>query len=152
MWITSALLIAMRAAHPKMRYDLRPLDTHGCTIAAIMTGEAPMAIYLELSDALARLEAAMRAGSMWRQDEPDAAAMASREPFCIDTLTMPQWLRFVLVARLKVLIDQRLPLPQGSQIAPAAELYLKGYSNGARMPVIGVLREIDVLLGGADAV
>ncbi|BBG30594.1 MULTISPECIES: YqcC family protein [Zymobacter] len=111
-----------------------------------------MAIYLELSDALARLEAAMRAGSMWRQDEPDAAAMASREPFCIDTLTMPQWLRFVLVARLKVLIDQRLPLPQGSQIAPAAELYLKGYSNGARMPVIGVLREIDVLLGGADAV
>lgn len=109
-----------------------------------------MAIYLELNDALARLEAAMRAGSMWRQDEPDEVALSSQEPFCVDTLTMPQWLRFVLIARLQVLIDQHLPLPNGSQIAPAAELYLKEYSNGARLPVVGILHEIDALLGGGD--
>lgn len=109
-----------------------------------------MAVYTQLNDALVRLEAAMRAAGLWRQEEPDEAALASREPFCVDTLTMPQWLRFILVARLRVLIDQRLPLPTGSQIAPAAEVYLKGYSNGERLPVIGVLREIDTLLGGVS--
>lgn len=109
-----------------------------------------MAIYTQLNDALTQLEAAMRAASMWRQEEPDATALASREPFCVDTLSMPQWLRFVLVARLRVLVDQRLPLPKGSQIAPAAEVYLKEYSNGARQPVISVLREIDTLLSGTQ--
>lgn len=105
-----------------------------------------MALYQQLDDALERLEAAMRAGSMWRQEIPDEKALASQEPFCVDTMSMPQWLRFVLVARLRQLVGQRLPLPTASQIAPAAELYLKGYSNGARLPVIGVLREIDTLL------
>ena len=109
-----------------------------------------MAIYSQLNDALLRLEAAMRAGNMWRQDTPDAAALSSLEPFCVDTLTMPQWLRFVLVARLHTMVEQRLPLPAGSQIAPAAELYLNGFSKGACQPVIGVLREIDTLLSTAQ--
>lgn len=105
-----------------------------------------MAIYDQLSNALERLEAAMRAGDMWRQETPDVTALASQEPFCADTLTMSQWLRFILVARLRVLVAQRRPLPANSQIAPAAEVYLKKYSPGARLPVIGVLREIDALL------
>lgn len=105
-----------------------------------------MSQYQQLDDALNRLEAAMRAGSMWRHDIPDDAALASREPFCADTLSMPQWLRFVLVVRLRALIEARKPLPSNAQIAPAAELYLNEYSNGSRAPVIGVLREIDMLL------
>lgn len=117
-------------------------------VPTVETGEALMAIYDQLDNALERLEAAMRAGSMWRQETPDERALSSQEPFCADTLTMPQWLRFILVARLRALIAQRRPLPAKSQIAPAAEIYLKEYSYGARVPVIGVLREIDDLLSG----
>ena len=109
-----------------------------------------MSLYQQLEEAVNRLEAAMRAGDMWRQDAPSAAALASRTPFCADTLSLPQWLRFVLVARLRALIAQRQPLPGKAQIAPAAEVYLKQYSSGRRVPVMEALRDIDRLLDSVE--
>ncbi|ANF57447.1 YqcC family protein [Halotalea alkalilenta] len=103
-----------------------------------------------LSDALTRLEAAMRAADIWGQPTPSPQAFASLEPFALDSMEMAQWLRFVFVARLRTMLASAQPLPQGSSVAAAAEVYLPQMSMGARLPVIEVLREIDLILNDED--
>lgn len=84
-----------------------------------------MCVYQTLDASLRRLEAAMKAADMWRVPPPSARAFESREPFCIDTMELPQWLRFVFIARLDALIDAKAPLPKECNVAPAAQVYLK---------------------------
>lgn len=102
-----------------------------------------MTQHQELREALANLEAAMRATDLWQIAQPEAQAFDSTQPFCVDTMTLPQWLRFLLVPRLWALIDANAALPANSQIAPAAEVYLRDYSVGARQTVVDALREVD---------
>ncbi|RKQ96320.1 uncharacterized protein YqcC (DUF446 family) [Kushneria sinocarnis] len=102
--------------------------------------------YQQLAVALERLESSMRAGDLWRQERPPEEAFKSAEPFCIDTMTLPQWLRFVFCARLRESIEHGSALPQQSQVAPAAELQLQGLSTGRRVPVLESLHDIDHVL------
>ncbi|OHV09949.1 YqcC family protein [Kushneria phosphatilytica] len=105
-----------------------------------------MTQHQQLAVALERLESSMRAGDLWKQEPPPEEAFESSEPFCIDTMTLPQWLRFVLCARLRESLEQGSALPQQSQIAPAAELQLQGLSTGRRLPVLESLHDIDHVL------
>ena len=82
---------------------------------------------------------------MWQQSPIDAAALNSDQPFCVDTMSFPQWLQFILVPRLTALVEGNLPLPRGSQIYPMAELYFTGTANAN--PVLQVIQDIDVSLG-----
>ncbi|WP_025732055.1 YqcC family protein [Carnimonas nigrificans] len=104
----------------------------------------------ELSEALTRLEAAMRAAGIWKEEVPTPEAFASREPFSLDTMSLPQWLRYVFIARLRVMLSEGQPLPVSSSIAPAAQVYLPQLSEGARMPVVQTLQEIDDLISGTN--
>lgn len=84
-----------------------------------------MSVHQQLDEALRRLEATMKAADMWQMPQPPAEAFDSHQPFCVDTMELPQWLRFVFIARLDALIDAEGPLPQTCDVAPAAEVYLK---------------------------
>ena len=70
-----------------------------------------MSVHQQLQTALLELEAAMKAANLWRTPTPDAAAFASQQPFCIDTMSLPQWVRYVFVARLNALIDAEAAMP-----------------------------------------
>lgn len=83
-----------------------------------------MSVHQSLQAALLELEAAMKAANLWRMPTPDVEAFASQEPFCIDTMSLPQWLRFVFVARLNALIEAQAPLPAKCDVAPAMAAYL----------------------------
>ncbi|MGP8290794.1 YqcC family protein [Vreelandella zhanjiangensis] len=83
-----------------------------------------MSVHQQLQTALLELEAAMKAANLWRVETPQASAFASQEPFCIDTMSLPQWVRFVFVARLNALIDANAPLPAKCEVAPAIAAYL----------------------------
>jgi|AntDeeMetagen681_2_1112603.scaffolds.fasta_scaffold12785_2 uncharacterized protein YqcC (DUF446 family) len=74
-----------------------------------------------LADALLAIEQAMRKADFWHRDLPTPAAMASRVPFCADTLAFSQWLQFVFIARMRTLLETNAALPQASAIAPLAE-------------------------------
>ncbi|WP_106478634.1 YqcC family protein [Phytohalomonas tamaricis] len=102
-----------------------------------------MTQHQELREALSNLEAALQAADLWTIVQPEAKAFESTQPFCIDTMTLPQWLRFLLVPRLWSLIDAKATLPTNSQIAPAAEVYMQDYSLGARQSVVGALQKLD---------
>ncbi|MHB0774490.1 YqcC family protein [Halomonas sp. WWR20] len=102
-----------------------------------------MSAHTELSQALERLEATLKSADLWRFPSPTAAAFDSREPFCVDTMELPQWLRYVFIPRLEALIDANAPLPAKCDVAPAAEAWLQGASPSARVTVVSAIAEID---------
>ncbi|MCM5704785.1 YqcC family protein [Larsenimonas salina] len=101
-----------------------------------------------MKQAVETLEAAMKAADLWRLEQPAAQAFASQTPFCVDTMSLPQWLRFVLIPKLNALLDANAALPASSSIAPAAELYLKEYRYSTRISLIQALERIDGVMNG----
>ncbi|GAA5316084.1 MAG: YqcC family protein [Candidatus Pelagadaptatus aseana] len=95
--------------------------------------------------ALAKLEQELRQLQLWQQQRPSDTALASTQPFCVDTLTLPQWLQFIFLERMQMLVKNQQPLPNQCGIAPIAEEYLKGAGiNGAAL--IKTLEDIDQIL------
>jgi uncharacterized protein YqcC (DUF446 family) len=102
-----------------------------------------MTPHAELGQALSRLESTLRSVDLWNAPRPDVDAFDSREPFCVDTMELPQWLRYVFMARLQALIDAQGPLPATCQVAPAAEAYLQNARPSTRRMVVEAVAEVD---------
>ena len=49
----------------------------------------------QIAELLIDIEAQLRQLGQWDKVPPDADALASEQPFCVDTLRLPQWLQFV---------------------------------------------------------
>ena len=101
----------------------------------------------QITAVLLDLEAALKAADLWEETEPCAAALASQEPFCIDTLNFGQWLQFVFIVRIRLMIGQGAPLPHKSDIAAMAEEYFSGSQPHAQ-PLIDILSKFDRLISG----
>ncbi|WP_226648471.1 YqcC family protein [Microbulbifer variabilis] len=99
------------------------------------------AIYFEVADQLLQLEAELRRMALWQEEIPTAEALASTEPFCVDTLTLPQWLQFIFLPRMHQLIEGEMPLPRQCGIAPIAEEFFK--DRGGAEPLVVILKGID---------
>lgn len=96
--------------------------------------------------ALAEIEAVLRELELWQAQPPAPPALASREPFCVDTLDFHQWLQFVLLPRLQQLLDSGAPLPGGALIHPmVAEAYRGGGVDTRALEA--ALERLDHLLG-----
>lgn len=98
-------------------------------------------IYRDVADQLLQLEAELRRLDLWRSEPPSAQALASTEPFCVDTLTLPQWLQFVFLPRMSQLVEMEQSLPRQCGIAPIAEEFFKNTSGTEAL--ITLLTEID---------
>lgn len=85
--------------------------------------------YARLADAVLEIEREMRLLSLWIPEDSDEVPseedLASTQPFCIDTLEFPQWVQFVLLVRVRRLIETGADLPEKSDIAPMAEEYFR---------------------------
>ena len=92
---------------------------------------------------LGELELALRAAGLWEAVLPDHAALESDQPFCVDTLRLPQWLQWVFLPRMRALLDARAPLPPRCGIAAMAEMYFLGQQGSAIERIIELLAEID---------
>lgn len=76
--------------------------------------------YAELEQLLVKIEAEMRAWSLWSATPPANSALQSVQPFCIDTLSFWQWTQWIMVPRFQQMIALGQPLPQNSEMAPMA--------------------------------
>jgi uncharacterized protein YqcC (DUF446 family) len=74
-----------------------------------------------LPDLLHAIEAEMRQLGLWSDTAPSPAALASRTPFCYDTLPFTQWLQWVLLPRMQLILERQDRLPPSSDIWPLAE-------------------------------
>lgn len=103
----------------------------------------------EVAVVLIDVEAELRQRALWRSQPPEPDALASDQPFCFDTLSLPEWLQFVFLPRMYRLMDEGQRLPDACGIAPMAEEYFRGTSmvHGKLIPA---LRRLDRLLCGEE--
>ena len=103
----------------------------------------------QVAELLIDIEAELRQLGLWERQSPPAEALASEQPFCIDTLTLPQWLQFIFLPRLYWLLEEDAGLPDRCGIAPLAQEYFRGTGMASAGLEQALLRMDEVLSGGA---
>tara|TARA_Y100001951_G_scaffold18759_1_gene14006 strand:- start:4761 stop:5090 length:330 start_codon:yes stop_codon:yes gene_type:complete len=98
-----------------------------------------------LAEHLLLIERELRVLGWWQEQAPSAEALASQEPFCVDTLTFEQWLQWIFLPRMKQLLEAGAALPSVSGIQPMAEMVYREQSGLARR-LLELLGEFDRLL------
>lgn len=81
-----------------------------------------------MSDRTARVSALliaireeMKTKLLWAEQSPSAEALASTQPFCVDTLAFSEWIQWLMIPRLQTMIAQQMPLPQNSNMHAMSE-------------------------------
>lgn len=104
----------------------------------------------EVAEVLIDIEAQLRQLGQWDRLPPSTEALASEQPFCIDTLTLPQWLQFIFLPTLYRMLEEDQPLPRRCGIAPMAEEFFRG-TGLASAGLVAALSEVDELLSLEDS-
>lgn len=77
---------------------------------------------------LSDLQIAMRLHDLWESTPPSSEAMASSQPFCMETLTPTQWLQWIFIPRMEAILEANTNLPRNFAITPYLEEALKNES------------------------
>ncbi|HEX7081082.1 MAG TPA: YqcC family protein [Gammaproteobacteria bacterium] len=92
-----------------------------------------------------RLEATLRAADEWEDEAPPERLLASREPFCYDTLTFHQWLQWQMIPRMRHILDHHEALPKSSAILPYAEEFVEDQGRLGR-ELLRLIERFDELI------
>lgn len=98
-----------------------------------------------IADQLLLVERALRVQGWWEASPPSAQALASEQPFCIDTLDFSQWLQWIFLPRMKAIIEAGAELPAVSGILPMAE-QVYGAGNQQAAALLEALGDFDRLI------
>lgn len=98
-------------------------------------------MHTQVAAVLIDIEAELRRLELWEADPPPPEALASTQPFAIDTLTLPQWLQFICLPTFYRLIEDDAALPTNCAIAPMAEEYFRG----SALPVVGLIEALEAI-------
>ena len=99
----------------------------------------------EIAALLDALEVTLRESHWWGTAAPAPERLASPLPFCVDTLSITEWLQWVFLPRMRALLRARQALPMGCAIRPIAEEQLSNQPREAAS-VLALLARIDVCL------
>ena len=69
-----------------------------------------------IADILLEVEANLRINGKWDEASPDSNALASKQPFCMDTLAFERWLQWIFLPRMKSTLEETKLLPTQSSI------------------------------------
>jgi uncharacterized protein YqcC (DUF446 family) len=100
-----------------------------------------------LADHLLLIERELRVQGWWAAAPPSAEALASVEPFSVDTLAFEEWLQWIFLPRMKAIIESGQTLPSVSGIRPMGEMVYSGSTKAKGLLVL--LGEFDELIGPA---
>lgn len=106
-------------------------------------------IHFAVAEILIDIEKKLHELQLWDEVEPSAEALASVQPFAVDTLNFPQWLQFIFIPRMFYLLETQKPLPSNCGIAPMAEQYFSVLALYSA-PLIAHLQRIDDLLSYSE--
>lgn len=101
--------------------------------------------HIAVAEILMDVEKELRDLQLWEFELPSEEALASTQPFAIDTLTFPQWLQFIFIPRLYIMVEQRMPLPNVSGVKPMAEEYFQVLNSNSATLILH-LERMDNLL------
>jgi uncharacterized protein YqcC (DUF446 family) len=92
---------------------------------------------------LSELEQMMRKHGLWSQSSPPAEALASQQPFALDTLAPEAWLQWVFIPRMLELIQAEQPLPSGFAIAPYfAQVWSQDKAKQVLLPLLETIDKV----------
>lgn len=96
---------------------------------------------------LNKLEQELKDLNLWGGDalRPSDKDLSSTSPFCLDTIEFHQWLEYVLIARLRAMIEADMALPQAMMVYTYAQEKYRGQWSNYRN-LIGILQELDKLV------
>lgn len=100
--------------------------------------------HIAVAEVLLDIECELRRARLWQSEIPSDEALASEQPFALDTLDFHQWLQFILLPRMHHLAAERLPLPAACGIFPVAEEVYK-LQLEAMGPLLMQLQRLDRL-------
>ena len=83
--------------------------------------------------------------SLWQSHQPNSCDLSSTAPFCCDTLAFEQWLQFIFIPKIQMMITEQVSLPESIALRPMAEESFK-HLGSASSELINVLTKIDQLL------
>ncbi len=94
-----------------------------------------------LDSLLNQLEAALVQHGLYTPDRPSKEALASTQPFAVDTMSFPCWLQYIFIEKIRLVLQAQGPLPRPCNIADMGEMY----ATQAHFPreVIELLKQID---------
>ncbi|MDX2368101.1 MAG: YqcC family protein [Colwellia sp.] len=96
---------------------------------------------------LAQISQELKTLTLWQKRRPNLCEMASTLPFHCDTLTFEQWLQFVFIERISLMIENKQPLPSEISLLPMAEESFKNIGNKVNK-LIDIIGQLDCLLSG----
>jgi len=102
-------------------------------------------IYHRLASLLLDVDKQLRDMSLWSEMPPSAEAMASVEPFAVDTMSFEQWLQFIFLPQMYRLVELGAELPANCAVAPMAEEFFSHKSDASHQ-LLTSLEEIDLLI------
>ena len=104
-------------------------------------------IHTEVAELLIDIEGELRKLGQWARIPPPDKALSSDQPFCIDTLTLPQWLQYIFLPSLYKMLQDKQNLPGRCGVAPMAQEYFRG-SDLCADALVETLTQLDGLLSG----
>jgi len=96
---------------------------------------------------LAAITAQMQEKALWQDTPPSEEKLASKLPFCVDTLTFSQWLQWVMFPKLFVIIETKAALPNKSNMAVMAEQAFKAESADTKQLLV-LIKQLDKQISG----
>jgi uncharacterized protein YqcC (DUF446 family) len=79
------------------------------------------------------IEAELRAIGAWEDTLPSPEKMDFKRAFAMDTLAFTQWIQFVLLVRVRGMIEAGSPLPASSQVGVHAVREFDGQPEAATL-------------------
>ncbi|MBE8576968.1 YqcC family protein [Vibrio sp. OPT18] len=90
---------------------------------------------------LQQLEQQMRQCSLWSALPPSNEALASVEPFAIDSLKPEEWLQWIFIVKINAMMDAQMSLPKGFAIHP---YFVEVWKNEAdKVELLVTIQSID---------
>jgi uncharacterized protein YqcC (DUF446 family) len=101
----------------------------------------------QIAVTLAAITAQMQEKVLWQDIPPSKDKLASKLPFCVDTLTFSQWLQWVMFPKLFVIIETKAALPNKSNMAVMAEQAFKAESADTKQLLV-LIKQLDKHISG----
>ena len=98
-----------------------------------------------IADHLLLIESELRALNLWSLNVPSTEALSSIEPFSVDTLAFEEWLQWIFLPRMKLILEENHPLPSASGILAMAEMVFAQRTEPSEK-LLALLAEFDRLI------
>ena len=96
---------------------------------------------MSLTTLLNELDAELIKQGLHTPDRPSDEALASTQPFAIDTMSFTCWLQWIFIEKMRQVIDAGGPLPQPCHISEMGEMYAREAHFPAEL--VQLLKRID---------